>query len=579
MLGITNSKKVPGHDAYLIQSETMKKYIIVAINFALLTSLSFGQTPTENNYAALFCKVWGFLKYHHPSIASGNVNWDSIFVAKVKIISGSKNKIELNNQLNTIIDDAGSVAIMNRTPTKDSLFTWNSKDSILWIEQSDLFVSEVKAKLKNIYHNKHQGLNKYIKIVHNTADYSGENKYANIGFPTEEYRLLFLSRFWNIVNYYAPYKYLIDDDWNNVLIRFIPKFITVKDSVSYYKILLELAKSIQDGHCQLNKSSQTFEMNDLVFGKYTVPFYCAILNDTVIVRNLANDSLNKKAGIEIGDIILKADNIPVQKLIQEKRKYISASNKPAEAHHLSWCILDGQTPEVTLTVKRGNRIFTTSLQRTPSAKRNWGKLVNYTANDVGYRSLGDSTLLIYAMQIWNGNLDTLKALIRKSKAVIFDVRNYPQNDAFYYIVDPFLSEPRVINYITEPIADIPGIFKWIQSPKIGQVNTSPFIGKVVILADERTQSQGEYSCMVLQTIPGAITIGRQTAGADGIVTYIPMGGNLALSYSGYGVFYPDKGQTQRTGIRIDITVPRTTEFIRANRDETLERALKYLKKG
>jgi carboxyl-terminal processing protease len=60
---------------------------------------------------------------------------------------------------------------------------------------------------------------------------------------------------------------------------------------------------------------------------------------------------------------------------------------------------------------------------------------------------------------------------------------------------------------------------------------------VIILADERCQSQGEYSVMALQTIPNSVTIGSQTAGADGAVSYIPMGGQLGITYSGYGIYY------------------------------------------
>lgn len=104
-----------------------------------------------------FANYGVFLKYNHPAIANGNVNWDSVFVAKIKIISGSKNKIEFNKQLNRVIDEAGSVAISNHKILKDTFFTSNFKDSILWIEQSDLFANDVKAKLKNIYYNKNQG--------------------------------------------------------------------------------------------------------------------------------------------------------------------------------------------------------------------------------------------------------------------------------------------------------------------------------------------------------------------------------------------------------------------------------------
>jgi C-terminal processing protease CtpA/Prc len=164
--------------------------------------------------------------------------------------------------------------------------------------------------------------------------------------------------------------------------------------------------------------------------------------------------------------------------------------------------------------------------------------------------------------------------------VIFDVRNYPRNDAFYSITDPFLSEPKTIDYSTIALPAYPSLFKWkLNLNKVGHFSDSAYKGKVIILCDERTESQGEYSCMVLQTIPQAVTIGSQTAGADGVNRMIPMGGGLNVSYSCYGVYYPDKTQTQRDGIKINIPVKKTVKAIKEGKDEILERALAYIKTG
>ena len=49
-------------------------------------------------------------------------------------------------------------------------------------------------------------------------------------FPNAEYRLLALFRYWNVINYFFPYKHLIGDSWNTVLTRYIPKFEANKDA-------------------------------------------------------------------------------------------------------------------------------------------------------------------------------------------------------------------------------------------------------------------------------------------------------------------------------------------------------------
>lgn len=525
----------------------------------------------------MLSKMWGFLKYHHPAVASGKFDWDSVYIENLSQIEKTTSNAEFNKELLSIINNLGPLQKNQPARRPDSVFVRNY--DLEWMKKSKFLNAALKNRLKEVYQYRNQGENKYININY-IPDFNIEIKYENMGFPNQKLRLLLLSRFWNIINYFAPYKYLIGEDWDQVLRRFIPKFISSADTISYYKTLLELAKSVHDGHAQFEISYQNAEINNFVFGKYTVPFYCQIIDGSVIVRKTGNDTLCNKAGIQQGDIILKVDNETIAKQIFQKKRFISASNKLSEDYYLSWVILNGPADLAQLTIKRGNKVFETSIERISSSQnfqKNWRDIINYTGNDVGYKKISDSILLIYAAGIQERNLDTLKYMINRSKAVIFDVRNYPTNDAFIYIADPFLPKPKIINYSTIALPDFPGLFKWKPSPEIGHINNNAYKGKVIILADERTQSQGEYSCMVLQTIPNSITIGIQTAGADGVKTYIPMGGKLALSYSGYGIYYPDKTETQRRGIRIDIPVKKTIESVINDQDVILDEALKYLK--
>ena len=168
----------------------------------------------------------------------------------------------------------------------------------------------------------------------------------------------------------------------------------------------------------------------------------------------------KKLGIKRGDIILKMDNEPIEKQIQLKRKYISASNNLSAYHQLSRFILDGQTSFAHLTVKRGERIFETEIQRISSSEnfqKNWRDIFNYSGGNSVFKQFDDSILLIYAAQIWSGNIDTVKSLIKQSNAIIFDVRNHPyeENYAIYNIFDIFFHEAKIISYSTNALLDFP----------------------------------------------------------------------------------------------------------------------------
>jgi len=99
---------------------------------------------------------------------------------------------------------------------------------------------------------------------------------------------------------------------------------------------------------------------------------------------------------------------------------------------------------------------------------------------------------------------------------------------------------------------------------------------VVILVDETSLSQAEYTAMAFRSAPGAVVVGSTTAGADGNVSPIPLPGGFQTMVSGIGVFYPDKRPTQRVGIVPDIAVTPTIAGIRAGRDEVLEAAIRQI---
>lgn len=546
---------------------------ICSLSLFLLFSLNiFGQTNYQK--IEVFTKIWGFLKYHHPAVAAGSINWDSVYVSSVPKIKSTASDAEFNEQVLAIINSLGPLQKNQKAVLANMLFAKNH--DLEWINDSKIIHLKLKNKLNEIYIYRNQGKNKYIKLTYSTADYSGENQYENMGFPNQYYRLLFLARFWNAINYFAPYKYEIGEDWGNVLARFVPKMISAKDTLSYYKTLLQLSVSLHDGHSQFTIADDNSTINNMVFGEYSAPIYAAIVDGMIIVRKVTNDSLHH-VNIRPGDIILSIDNEPAVKRMARIAAYISASNNISRNKYLTWVLFNTHNDYQSLRIKREDRIFTVRINCTLAAKRDWHDLTDYTYNKAGYKTIGNSIAYVYAWQMWHGNMDTIKTLIKSKKAVIFDVRNYPNGDDFYNIFDIFLREPKVINQSLCISINNPGYFLWKPSPTIGNINQSPYSGKVIILADERAQSQGEYSVMCFQTIPNSVTVGSQTAGADGVKTLIPMGGKLALSYSGYGMFYPDKSPTQRRGVRIDIEATKTVEDISRDKDVALAKALEYLK--
>ena len=53
----------------------MKRYITLLLIFFSIQVFGKKDISTDNLYYT--CKVWGFLKYHHPNISAKDVDWDN----------------------------------------------------------------------------------------------------------------------------------------------------------------------------------------------------------------------------------------------------------------------------------------------------------------------------------------------------------------------------------------------------------------------------------------------------------------------------------------------------------------------
>ena len=123
----------------------------------------------------------------------------------------------------------------------------------------------------------------------------------------------------------------------------------------------------------------------------------------------------------------------------------------------------------------------------------------------------------------------------------------------------------------------PGEFTFTSNLEIPNKGKT-YKGKLVVLVNELSQSQAEYTSMAFRAGDNTTIIGSTTAGADGNVSTIMLPGGLRTMISGIGVNYPNGVETQRVGIVPDIEVKPTIGGIRQGKDELLEKAIEIITK-
>jgi hypothetical protein len=165
---------------------------------------------------------------------------------------------------------------------------------------------------------------------------------------------------------------------------------------------------------------------------------------------------------------------------------------------------------------------------------------------------------------------------KNTRGLIIDIRNYPSEFVVFALGSLLVNQPTPFARFTIGDLDNPGAFLW----RVGPLSLTPqqprYAGKIVVLVDEVSLSQAEYTTMAFRAAPQTVVVGSTTAGADGNVSQLMLPGGLRTAISGIGVFYPDKRPTQRIGIVPDVEVRPTIAGIRAGRDEVLEEGLRQI---
>ena len=100
-----------------------------------------------------------------------------------------------------------------------------------------------------------------------------------------------------------------------------------------------------------------------------------------------------------------------------------------------------------------------------------------------------------------------------------------------------------------------------------------------LLSTNGQSARREHTGLYFEAAGGTIFIGSPTAGANGDVTNFTLPGGLSVRFTGQEVCHADGRQLQRIGLVPQIEVRPTIEGIRENKDEVLERAIKFLKEG
>lgn len=567
-----------------------------------------------NNLVA-FSKLYGYIKYFHPSSESENLNWNLFAQYGTEKVKEANSRDELIVTLNelfkpiapsiliTTSDDISDYPASRYTPpdtTGYKLIRWvhdgygtekdRNKDETVYdsyITNSDtadikeITIIEkdlgngIKVKFPSVIYSNgntfpapdEQKLNAFNKILFERSgeefEFSKTNYIANVIIS------------WNVFEHFFPYFDVIDsissgkvirnEYWNGVL-KIALAEASDNTSLDEHKITLRhMVSELKDGH-------------GFVFGNsknqnYRPPLKIEWIEGYPVV--VKSDDFDKV--ITEGDVILEVDCKEVLELIKSNEEINSAST---DGHmkilSVEIDLLRGEAEsDVTIKVRKPDgREFTGTFKRTEGLF----PMINFPY----YDNFFEPEPGIYYANItklkWkelHEKLDT----IANSNGIIFDLRGYPtaeMNKLLQHLTDTNIKSSRwLIPRITEPDYENVGFTEsevWDLPPLKPRINA-----KVVFLTNSRAVSYGESVMAIIKNYKLGTIIGQRTAGTNGDVNRIFLPGGFEITFTGMKVLNHDGSRYHGIGVIPDIEVNKTIKGVSEKRDEQMEKALEFLK--
>lgn len=507
-------------------------------------------------------RIWGFAKYHHPAFASRSINADAEYFCLLNEVLQAPDSMK-NDICLKWISGLGPYAIRDKEDD-ENIETFNDFN---WISDS-LYLGKALSDSLMRLRNADPENNRYVKQTPVNVSYI-ETQYSDIPKDDVAYRLLGVAKFWNAVDSYSPNRNLTDRPWDDVLAEYIA--LAFDRSISFSALYSRMVSELCDTHVN--------SWYVPIFGGRFVPLICQFAEDRLFVTDTCSLVPNN---FEIGDEIILIDSVSPIKRLDELAPYIPHSNRSSLLRDGSYATLLTAKNEACVEYVRGGKTYTTMISSVDGSKfvnRRFSS--QNTSTKPGFKEVAGGIGYINISNLTCKDEQDLENFLASCDKLIIDLRAYPaEYDVLHKLLPTFFfSQAREAAEVLLPQAHRPGGF--IRTTVSTRKTSDPdklYKGKVVLLVNAHSQSMSEYFTMFLQTIPGSVTVGSQTAGADGDVTRIQLP-YASFNITGAGICYPDGTNAQRNGVKIDKVVEPSAEGMIRGVDEQLQAAIDYLQGG
>lgn len=517
--------------------------------------------------------LWGFLKYHHPRIKDGEIDMDYEFLFMIHNLQHIESEAAFNDFLNDWIASLGTDFPPAQDPKIDTA-GYVAGPFYGKLFDSTYFPKSINQKLKIILSEAAKSDYSYYSTISDIGNAKFLNEFPHLMSKYETplpLRILCLFRIWNVVQYYYPYRYLIED-WDDILKEFIPEFVGAATAQAYKLTILKLICRLHDSHARIYNEAIYAE----IAGENMLPFKLAFIQNHLIVIQLLD---GYKGAVAVGDEIVFIRDSSVTDLISKYTPLTAGSNSPAQLRDMVYKFLvRSPFKESKLVFQRDQSCFSEIIYMIKNDK--YFELISH--NEGQFQTLSDGlnngVFYLRADHVSSSLISSLQSKIDSVKNLVVDLRHVPSDqksfNLLYYLINWIAESKRPFAITSKTDNKRPGVFLHTDTSYVGVTQAQQhYLNRITVIVNSSVQSSAEFLTMAFQSLPNCITLGETTAGTDGNISMLTLPGNYYIAFTGLGVYYPDGKQTQQIGLKIDTFVNQTANEIRKGIDAQLNNAI------
>lgn len=549
---------------------------------------------SENDRLLQTAKLWIAVKYFHPALASGNIDWDKALVDALPKIRSAQSQDEYATALRSMLDVVHGLVLRDHEGAGGGVY--DAAAERIWIHHGlppesgpdhGLFYSAfvlrpAKGAASPTTIPLGDGLRAQVNLFEYADSASVPNlkpdSYPDTRHPSIEYRILAAYKIWGVVHHFFAYRDLMDEDWDDVFASFLPKFIAAKDAREYNLTVADLLTHTLDSHV----TATSDELSDY-FGRASVGLRLRLIEKKPVITQILDENV-KSAGMRVGDIVAAVDGEKIADRFNRIQDYISGSTPQRRGYDSIQRVLngaDGSTATLLVGTQDGPSkevklqrtvAFATALQ----LPERTGEVVRVLPNNIGY---------VDVTRLPDDQVPAVFEKLQNTTAIIFDARGETSRAAQALAAHLVNANDVGGAIITGPVTLSPDVLttqtltstaSYFFVEKLPDATQPAYKGKTVMLTDERTIGNSEHLGLWLEAANNTAFIGTPSAGAEGETSNFLIPGGINITFSGQDVRHANAGKLQRLGIQPSVLIAPSINALRQGRDEVLEKAVAYL---